>query len=129
MPRKPLTREQKVRKQQKPLGITLAELKAEIDQADGDLRRTIIMKREFGTLRPMVRCKKTIPQSWGMSLILDNAMIDCVHFHRTDYTNTEGNQDYGMAPGFDGGGSQCWPQDPGEFLLYSGPRNSDQAIS
>lgn len=75
----------------KPLGITFAQLKAEIDAAGGDLRIPIKMKGSHrGNLRLMIRCKNNIPQSWGMSLILDNSMIDCVHFHRTDYTNTEG---------------------------------------
>jgi hypothetical protein len=91
MPRKPLTPEERVRRQVKPLDVTFAELKAEIDSAGGDLRRAIKMKGQSGSLRLMIRCKKTnIPASWGMSLILDGSMIDCVHFHVTDYLNTDG---------------------------------------
>jgi hypothetical protein len=90
MARKQLSREQKIRVREKPLDVTLAELKAEIDAADGDLRRSVPLKRFSGSLRLMIRCRHDIPRSWGMSLILDNAMIDCVHYHRTDYTNTEG---------------------------------------
>jgi hypothetical protein len=90
MPRKQITREQKIRQQEKPLGITMAELKAEIDAANGDLRRSIPMKRQVGNLRLVIRCRKDIPPAWGMSLILDNSMIDCVHYHKLDYTNTNG---------------------------------------
>jgi hypothetical protein len=91
MPRKPLSREQKLLRREKPLGITLAELKIEIDASGGDLRKRVHLKRHPGLLRLMIRCKyKNLPQSWGMSLILDNSMIDCVHFHNSNYVNTEG---------------------------------------
>ena len=106
MPRKPLTREQKVRQQNKPLGITFAELKAEIDAAEGDLRKPIKLARQSGSLRLMIRCKNVnIPVSWGMSLILDNAMIDCVHFHRMPYSNTDGAKRVGWHRDLMDGGS------------------------
>ena len=77
--------------------MTLAALKACIDEADGDLRlRVPPLRRVPGSLRLVVRAKlPNVPESWAMSLLLDNVIIDCVHHHTTEYTNTNGRKAVG----------------------------------
>jgi hypothetical protein len=91
MPRKPLSQERKISAQAKNLGITLTELKAEIDAGNGELKRHIRLNRQGDFIRLVIRCKrKDLPECWAMSMLHKNVCIETIDFHKTDYWDTEG---------------------------------------
>jgi hypothetical protein len=91
MPRKPLSQERKISAQAKKLGLTLAELKAEIDAGNGQLKRDIRLNRKGNFIRLIIRCRrKDLPECWAMAMLHKNVCIETIDFHQTDYRDTEG---------------------------------------
>ena len=91
MPRKPPRQERKISAQAKKLGLTLAELKAEIDAGKGQLKHDIRLNRKGDVVRLIIRCKRNdLPECWAMSILHRNVCIETIDYHTTDYYDTEG---------------------------------------
>ncbi len=91
MPRKSASQERKIGKQSKKLGLTLAELKDEIDATRGYLDHAITLNRKGDFVRLIIRCKrKDLPECWAMSMLHKNICIETIDYHTSDYVDTEG---------------------------------------
>ena len=76
--------------------MTLAQLKAEIDAADGDLRLTYQLNRRGESIRLIIRCKnRSVPEAWAMAMLYQNVRFDCIDFHQTDYRDADGTRRLG----------------------------------
>jgi hypothetical protein len=81
------TVEQRARQSKKRLVITLSDLQSRI-AANGNFDEPAKIRDVSGSIRVVVRARSRIPQSWAMSILLNNARIDgidwegVVHDHR-----------------------------------------------
>lgn len=89
MPPRAKSREQRIRDLVKPVGLTLEQLKAEIDAADR-FSRVLKLHRGRDFIRLIIRCTHPNPEQWAMAILLDNIRIDCIDYHTSDYRDHEG---------------------------------------
>lgn len=85
------TLEQRIIAQDKPLGLSLADLKVALNSNRGRISRGIALK---GIRAIQVRLIVVVPtfrrKTWSLSLLLNDIRADGIDWHVTTYTDTEG---------------------------------------
>jgi hypothetical protein len=82
MPRGSDVFEDKIRRQQKGLGITLEQLKKNLDEDKGSFDQTAKVRGLSITVRVIVRARHALPESWAMSILFNNKRVDGIDWER-----------------------------------------------